>query len=800
MANIVKINGKYVKDTTARNEITNLISQTGELTNLNTTAKNNLVAAINEVAQSGGSGSVDLYYVTPEQYGAVGDGVTDDSQAVQDACDAGYAVYFDSGKTYYLASTVTIDHDCHLFGGEGATIKTKTPTGGVVNKGIVVQGTLKATTTLTTDYTSDGNTNNAANRLTLTNMSDVEIGDIIVVKATDQYYSYARQYFYLGAALEVVDMYDGHIYVGRNMPFDITLTANVSVAVYAAPKASIENLHFVSDLDSFGTYNALLHFNQCKSPELTNCTFDHFVMGVYFTNCVNALVDCVSASKSKYDNSISGDGYAITIQSCTNTTVRHVIALCSQSCLDLTGDVPNIDTYVYQCELGSECRSGGIGMHENTYGIVIEDCVLGGVNGTGPMTINRCQFFKNLRPGSDGYAVSYSGGHNSDWTTLKITNCDFGGMSVNLGRPGYQSGIQPIDNVIGSVIISDCKSGALNINPSVDSNVLSNTINNLIINHWEDCYEIFHPAGQALIRSMIVSNSTFKHSYFINGHSDTLVLDDIEYLDYSSINPMSHRIYVQKTSYGENILLPEYTPIHVSSNNPDAKFIVTGSNLVSNNAADYVIGTVSGNDGSPISRVPATSPSAPTFSIDGSGNIVFIQKNNTSSYSIYPVGMVYVKENSDITMTATLVNSGETSGATFKPFIAAVDCATGNLIYRNPGNAVQATSGGATITYSYSVPKNSVVMCYYYCNSAVANAVTTFTNYTIQLVSKFTPAYIDQNESYQANRRTGDGILYSLGGINNIITSESQFSLDLFTDYVNSPMHAFLPSALGVNF
>ena len=64
----------------------------------------------------GGGSSADLYYVTPEEYGAVGDGVTDDSQAVQDACDAGYAVYFASGKTYYLASTVTIDHDCHLFG------------------------------------------------------------------------------------------------------------------------------------------------------------------------------------------------------------------------------------------------------------------------------------------------------------------------------------------------------------------------------------------------------------------------------------------------------------------------------------------------------------------------------------------------------------------------------------------------------------------------------------------------------------------------------------------------------------
>ena len=38
------------------------------------------------------SGTVSkLEAVTYEQFGAVGDGVTDDSQAVQDACDAGYA-------------------------------------------------------------------------------------------------------------------------------------------------------------------------------------------------------------------------------------------------------------------------------------------------------------------------------------------------------------------------------------------------------------------------------------------------------------------------------------------------------------------------------------------------------------------------------------------------------------------------------------------------------------------------------------------------------------------------------------
>lgn len=783
--------------------IAGLKSAIGDLTNLTTTAKNNLVAAINEAAQSGG-GSVDLYYVTPEQYGAVGDGVTDDSQAVQHACDAGYAVYFDSGKTYYLASTVTIDHDCHLFGGENTTIKTASVTSGgttTLNSAFIVSGTLNKTTSMTSDYTSEGSsTDNCGNKFTLSDMTGITEGDIIEIVAEDQPYSYARQYYYLGGILMVGDVYDGHLYTTCDMPWNIENTEDVTVSVYSAPEVIVERLNFVSDRAVVG-YTYALQLNKCKNSIIKDSTFDNMWNCVSLRNCFNCKVDNVRLSNAKYDNSIGTDSYAINIDSCTGTIIERISSICAQSCIGIGGTIPNMNTYVRYCEVGSECRPNALGMHENSYNLVIEDCVLSGLNVLGTVIVNRCRFIQGNRPGTCN-GITFCGSHNPKYATLKVSNCTFvENLGIYVYNPTVQSPIQAFNNIVGSIEVFDCNSGSFTWESRSSEYILSNVIQELRLTRWKNCKEIYIPNAADKITNLIVDDCTFTQRVWVSDHTEAhgFVLDRINNFDYSNSMPLTHKISIQGETYGMNIPLPENTPIQLSSNNENAKFIVTGKNIVSNYADDYIVGTVSGSEGAALTRTPATASNRPTVSIDADGNVVYSQNNSTSSYCVYPVGMVYVNDFSDITITATLKNTGETNGSSFRPMIAIVDCDTGLINYRGWGSAVEATTQGAVITHTHIIGPNSVVMGYFYCNSAVSGSETTFENTSIGIDSYLAPASIPSNEPYTANRRTGDGTLYSVPGLNHIMCSEPTFNVSVKADYINSAGN-ILPSASGVSF
>ena len=749
------------------------------------------------VNQSGG-GSVDLFYVTPEDYGAVGDGVTDDSQAVQNAVNAGYAVYFESNKTYYLASTVTIDHDIHLFGGENTVIKTKTPSGGIVNNAFWIEGTLKKTTTLTTNYSAAGSTDNSRNQFTLSDMTGINIGDLLIIKATDQYYSYARQYYYLGATLLVSDIYDEHIYTSIGMPWDITNTENVSVEVYSAPTAIIENLNFVSDRDSRGNYKYFITFIYTKDCIARNCNMTDMDNGIEARFSYNTLIDNVTVSQSKYDNTLESDGYGICISSCSHTIIQRVNAICAQGCVDITGTIPVIDTFIYNCDLNSECRAVGIDMHENSYNIVVEDSTLGGASFYGTAKINRCRISSNLRAGASDGAIVLRGNHNPKWADFTISNCEFDvGTSIQIVEPIPQDPIQAFNSIVGSVEIYNCNGGSLSYVCETRTGVTSNTVNRIVIENWRNCREIYHTDG-GKIKYLKIVDTIFEERYAISKHGGAVYLGNIDCIDFYGSNPTIHRVYVGRQTMGEKIVMPENVPITLSSDNASAKFVVCGSNLASDNVDDYFIGYVSGSVGGSLTKTIATGSNLPELSKDSNGNLVYTQKSNTSEWGFVPVGMFYVKEDSLITMSATLKNTGGTDGAKFYPYIAEVDCDTGLVRLRQNGSRVEATQQGASLSFNYGCPKNHIAMCYFYCSAPVATSQTTFEDFTVKCSPYLIPSQ-NSSEPYISKQITGDGTILSLEGVNNIMSSEFNFNVSYNVDYIENPI-GIIPNGTGVSF
>ena len=740
--------------------------------------------------------------VTPEQFGAKGDGTTDDSEAVQAACDAGYEVRFEDGKTYYLASTVTIDHDVHLVGGKNTVIKTKTPTGGTVNNAIVVSGTLKKTTTLTTDYSSVGTTANSGNQFTLSDMTGISIGDIMVITAEDQFYNYSRAYYYLGGTLLIGDIFDDHLYATNSLPFDIENTEDVSVKIYSAPQVIIENIDFVSDLDSRGNYIYCITLERCKNSIVRNCNMSNMDNGIMINNCVNTMIDCVSVAKSKYSNSLSIDSYGIAIYSSSETIVQRVESIDAQSCVVLSGTIPNINTFIRNCNLASECRQNSIGSHENCYNTVVEDCVLTNLNVLGTAEVNRCRFIKNNRV-SGNTGISFCGSHDPARAILKVNNCIFDdeGACIYVSASSTQSPIQSYDNIVGLIEINDCVGGEFIFYKNGDQGILSNTIKELRMNRWTNCYEIYLPYDDCIIEKLISVDCVYTHQYWVNDHNDAhgVVLTNIHDLDYRTTIPMNHKISVDKDTRGAKYTLPENVKINLSSTNTSASYIVCGNNLASNAPDDYFVGSVSGSVGGSLTRAVATGYSKPTVTNDADGNIVYNQNTDTHNYSMFPVGLFYVKERGKIVMSATIKNTGETNGASFRPYIAIVDCKTGKIVAHERGSLVEATAAGASISYNYPVNPDCVAMCYFYCGEIVSGAETTFEDMYVAVENVFAPSTPESIQPYEAKRRTGNGYVLSLAGVNNIMCSDLDFHVQFAADYIENPV-GLLPSGTGVEF
>ena len=113
-SSIVAAVNEVLSDT---NDVDNKV---GDLDNLATTDKSSIVAAVNEVLAT----TAPAYYVLPEDYGAVGDGIHDDTAAIQAAVNDSNCVAFMPDKTYLVSDNISLNNG-QIIDGNHSTVKIK---------------------------------------------------------------------------------------------------------------------------------------------------------------------------------------------------------------------------------------------------------------------------------------------------------------------------------------------------------------------------------------------------------------------------------------------------------------------------------------------------------------------------------------------------------------------------------------------------------------------------------------------------------------------------------------------------
>ena len=116
-----------------QNQIDDINADIGDIDNLTTEDNANLVGAVNSV-----DNIIKGVFVTPEMYGAIGDGVADDTQAVTDAIASGKMVVCKG--TYLITSMITLPNNACIVAGESYTYN---PTFKTTNGGFTVSGSTR---------------------------------------------------------------------------------------------------------------------------------------------------------------------------------------------------------------------------------------------------------------------------------------------------------------------------------------------------------------------------------------------------------------------------------------------------------------------------------------------------------------------------------------------------------------------------------------------------------------------------------------------------------------------------------
>jgi len=246
--------------------------------------------------------------VSVKDFGAVGDGIADDTAAIQAALDAANGKTLDgAGATYRIDSVITATS-------ENITVKNMTLDISNIVGGVALSfaGTQGTATNLSANLTTGNNVVTVANSSGFTANSYAWLSSSAVFDAgTSVVLGQVVQILSVDSATQVT-LYDNVLY-----DFNTADTAQLAPLTLKS-NIHFSNVHFIG-ADS-GTQTAL-KFDKCVGTRVNNCTFEYVdYIAINLSRCIDSVVDSTAV---RYASAV-GLAYGVAINNgCYNTRVTN---------------------------------------------------------------------------------------------------------------------------------------------------------------------------------------------------------------------------------------------------------------------------------------------------------------------------------------------------------------------------------------------------------------------------------------------------------------------------------------------
>ncbi|MBX4147495.1 glycosyl hydrolase family 28-related protein [Paenibacillus lautus] len=381
----------------------------GLLSDLQTTEKNSLVGAINECVEI-----LESLPLNVKDFGAVGDGVTDDTLAIQaafNATDIGGIVEFENNKTYLVSSELQSRKNIRIRG-NGATIITN-----FSGVGMRLQGNLRFNRSVTADYVK------GTPYITMGDVTGISVGDLVSVRSSILFNT-SRAHYYRGGNCIVTRISGNNVYLSMTFPFDMTvasLTADgtIGVFIYEPLQVEVQDLTLIhSGTLPQGTIGILAAYT--KNSVIRNVNVDNFVSCIEVNRCVNMDIDRVKTGRSYYAGTITS--YGIVNKSCTNVRITNTVCSSGIAGFDSGGAETVFGTVCENCSFSSESGSYGLGMHENSWSASFRNCQITGLKLSGNCVLENCTI--GVYAGINNYMYLGIGDRYED-NSYTFKDCDF---------------------------------------------------------------------------------------------------------------------------------------------------------------------------------------------------------------------------------------------------------------------------------------------------------------------------------------------------------------------------------------